>query len=356
MSCSWAVAQSETGQQAEQPAPPSDASPAAAEKKAPSPWMLAPIFNSNPKLGTSVGALGGYIHFFDKASRPSIFALQGQYSNTGSIIAGLMARTSFDEDHQRVIAGLVYGNAKNDYSDYLGTGVPLQSNGEVRQFIGRYLYRVKDDWFVGGQAIYQNFAVGGVTDIDQEFLDILGVKPFKASGIGLVGYHDSRDNENKPTSGWLLSVSNVAYRQSLGGDNDFDVYRIDFRYYLTHGEGNVFAIRQLNHLTRDAPVTSRAPVQLRGYKIGQYNSDYMSSIEGEERFRLAERWTATLFGGVACLYGGGKSCPDRENLFPLVGAGVQYVLKPEVGIVMNLEYAHGKDGNSGVLLKMGYSY
>jgi hypothetical protein len=39
-----------------------------------------------------------------------------------------------------------------------------------------------------------------------------------------------------------------------------------------------------------------------------------------------------------------------------VGAGVQYILKPKEGIVMNLEYAQGKDGNYGIYLKMGYAY
>jgi hypothetical protein len=44
------------------------------------------------------------------------------------------------------------------------------------------------------------------------------------------------------------------------------------------------------------------------------------------------------------------------NLYPDYGAGVQYVLKRREGIVLNLEYAGGKDGNYGVYLKLGYSY
>jgi len=109
-------------------------------------------------------------------------------------------------------------------------------------------------------------------------------------------------------------------------------------------------------LTSDAPQAARAPVQLRGYKVGQYTGEYMSSIEAEERFRLAEKWTATLFAGVACLYGSGKSCSDSENLYTAVGAGVQYILKPKEGIVLNLEYAAGESGNYGVYLKMGYAF
>jgi len=258
-----------------------------------------------------------------------------------------------------LIAGMVYGYVKNDYSDYLGTGVPLKSNGEIHGFITRYLYRVKDDWFVGAQGLYQNFTVGGETDFDQEVMQILGVKPYRSGGAGLVVYHDSRDNENLPTCGWVLSLNNMAYTEWLGSENDFDVYRIDFRYYREHGKGNVFALRQLNHLTHDAPTVARAPVQLRGYKIGQYNSDYMSSIEGEERLRLGEKWTATVFTGAAALYGGGNDSSDNSNLsnlYPTVGAGVQYIVKPKEGIVLNLEYAHGKDGNYGVYLKMGYGF
>lgn len=321
-----------------------------------SPWLLAPVFSSNPKLGTSIGALGGYLHYFDPLSRPSMFAVSGQYTSTESIVAGAFAKTSFDADHQRVLAALVYGNIKNDYDDYLGTGVPLRNQAELRSFLARYTYRVMDNWFIGGQGIYQNFAIAGATSFDDEILDILGIQPYKSAGAGLVIQNDSRDNDNMPTRGWLLNLNNMAFRESLGGENDYDVYRAEIRYFSSQAHGNVFALRQLNHLTNDAPAAARAPVQLRGYKTGQYTSKYMSSIEGEERFRFAEKWTATLFAGVACLYGDGDSCSNRKNVFPAGGAGVQYILKPKEGIVLNLEYAQGKAGNSGVYLKMGYGY
>jgi Omp85 superfamily domain len=321
-----------------------------------SPWLLAPVLNVNPKLGTSVGVLAGYLHFFDEKSRPSIFAVTGQYTNTDSIVGGAFARTSFDQDRQRAIAALLYGNIKNDYDDYLGTGVPLRNNAELRSFIARYTYRVAGNWFLGMQGIYQNFAVAGQTEFDDQVLNILGIQPFKSAGAGLVVQNDSRDNENMPTRGALLNLNNMAYRESLGGDNDYDVYRLDVRYFIPHGDRNVFALRQLNQVTSDAPAAARAPVQLRGYKIGQYTGKSMSSIEAEERFRLGEKWTATLFAGVACLYGGGGSCSESANVYPAAGAGVQYILKPKEGIVLNLEYAAGKAGTYGVYLKLGYAY
>jgi hypothetical protein len=321
-----------------------------------SPWLLAPVFQSNPKLGTSLGALAGYVHYFDGKSRPSIFAVLGQYTSTESIVAGAQARTSFDEDRQRLIAGMVYGYITNDYSDYLGTGVPLQSNSELRGAIARYTYRVRGNWFIGVQGLYQNFGIGGETAFDDMVLDILGAVPYKSGGVGLVGQYDSRDNENSPTRGWLATLNNMAYRESLGGEKDFDVIRADFRYFMSHGKGHVLAMRQLNHFTDDAPTQVKAPVQLRGYKVGQYNGEYMSQIEIEERYRFHPKFTASLFAGIACTYGGDMSCSESGNLYPAAGAGVQYLLKPKEGIVLNLEYAQGKDSNNGVLLKMGYAY
>ncbi len=337
-------------------APAADAQSSEPEPKKPSPWLFAPVFNSSPKLGVTLGATAGYLHQFDPESRPSIFAVTGQYTNTESIVGAVLARTSFDADHQRLNAALTYGNIKNDYNDYLGTGVPLRNNAELRSFITRYLHRVYGNWFVGGQGIYQNFAISGETAFDELVLDILGIAPYKAGGIGAVLYYDSRDNEFKPGRGSVLSLNNLAYRESLGGVQDFDIYRFDIRHYAPFGDGNVFAIRQLNHLTDGAPTQNLAPVQLRGYKVGQYTGKFMSQVEGEGRLRLAERWTATVFAGVGCTYGAGKNCSDGANIFPAVGAGVQYVLKPAVGIVLNLEYAQGKDGNYGVYLKTGYAF
>ena len=40
-----------------------------------SPWLLLPTVSANPKLGTSVGAIAAYLHYFDEQSRPSMFGL-----------------------------------------------------------------------------------------------------------------------------------------------------------------------------------------------------------------------------------------------------------------------------------------
>jgi hypothetical protein len=337
-------------------APAVATSAAAPEKEAESPWLVLPTLSSNPKLGTSLGALAAYLHYFDEQSQVSMFGASAQYTSTNSIVGALFAKASFDADHQRLIALAAGGLIKNDYNDYLGTGKPLKSEDNLRAIVSRYLYRVKGDWFAGLQGAFTNYQIVGQTLLDEQTLDDLGVTGFRSGGIGAALYHDSRDNDNSPTRGWLMNLNNVAYRDWLGGKDNFDVYRLDLRGFWEYGDGNVFAARQSNQWTFDAPLGANAPVVLRGYKMGQYLGKYMSSIEGEERLHLAKSWGATLFYGIACLYGNGEECSDSANRFPSWGVGIQYIVKQKEGIVANLEYAEGKWDNYGIYLKLGYGY
>ncbi|MNV30067.1 hypothetical protein D3C71_1213210 [compost metagenome] len=220
---------------------------------------------------------------------------------------------------------------------------------------------MEGDWFVGGMAAYSNYEIQGQALQSDQILDELGLEGFTSGGLGLVVQHDSRDSDFSATRGWYLNVNNLAYREGLGGEADFDIYRVDYRGYWSHGDGHVLAWRNRNQFSHNAPSGSYSPIYLRGYTPGEYLGQHMSEVEVEERYKLAERWTLTAFAGVACLYGdavNGESldCGDRDNVYPAWGAGIQYLLKPEAGIVANLEYAMGKDDNAGIYLKMGYSF
>lgn len=88
--------------------------------------------------------------------------------------------------------------------------------------------------------------------------------------------HDSRDDDNSPSRGRILNANLIAYREWLGGSQNFDVYRSDLKTFRSRGAGNAFAVRQNNEWTVAAAF---APVKLQGYQIGQYLGKYMSSIE-----------------------------------------------------------------------------
>lgn len=219
----------------------------------------------------------------------------------------------------------------------------------------RYLFRARGDWFAGAQGSAANYQVLGATAEDTLVLETLGVRGFESAAVGAVVMHDSRDNEDMPTTGWFLNVNNLAYREALGGAESFDACRVDLRTFWTHGGGHILAVRQYNWLTSDAPSAAQGTVILRGYKQGQYLSPYMSSLEVEERLSFNPRWGATLFGGLAQLYGEAPVPLDR-SLYPTIGAGLHFVVKPVQRMIVNLEYAQGTGDNRGVYLKLGYAW
>ena len=327
-----------------------------AEGEVESPWLALPIVSSNPKLGTSAGALGAYLHRFDPDSRVSMFGLAAQYSSTGSLVAGAFAKTSSGKDHHRAVLFAGGGRVENDYEDFLGTGVPLQTEDKLWALAGRYLNRFRGSWFAGGQGSFTNYQILGQSTLEDQALTVLGLTGFQGGSLGAVLYWDSRDDENMPVKGWLLNLNNLAYREWMGAGADFDVYRADLRFFLEHGRGHVLGLRQNNQWTVDAPAAAYAPVTLRGYKFGQYLGQRMSSLEAEERLHLAERWTVNAFAGVASLYGGQRQWNDHENLYVNGGVGVQFILKPEEKSLAALEYAKGEGDNEGVYLRLGYAF
>jgi hypothetical protein len=342
----WAVAQPAAANGSEQP-------PAAEQAR--SPWLLVPVFSSSPKLGTAVGGLGAFLHVFDPESRVSLFGATYQYTSTHSQIFCVFARTSSGADHHRLVLIGAFGLIRNDYEDYLGTGQPLKTDDHLKAVAARYLFRAAGNWFIGAQGNAANYQVLGATAEDDLVLETLGVQGFKSAGLGAVLMHDSRDNQDMATTGWLLNINNLAYREALGGAESFDAYRVDLRAFWKHGNGHVLAVRQYNWLSADAPSAAQATVMLRGYKQGEYLSPYMASLEVEERLSFNPRWGATLFGGAAGLYGDAPVPLDR-TVYPTVGAGLHFVIKPKERMNVNLEYAQGIEHNRGVYVRLGYAW
>lgn len=317
-----------------------------------SPWLLAPSVSSDPKLGTSIGAIGGYLHQFDEESTQSLIAAVVSYSTTDSWVAGGFGQLYFDKDRQKLLLGLFSGKIRNDYEDFLGSGIPAQTTDDLRAAFIRYSYQIRSNWYAGIQFISTNYVIGA-EGLAGDILEQIGLTGFDSNGIGLVAEYDDRDNVRNPSSGQWFEASNLAYRESLGGDVDFDVYHIKFSQYLPHGEDNVLAWQVKGRWTDDAPIGGYSSVDLRGYVRGNYLAPHSTTAQFDERIMFSSAWGVSAFGGVSCLYARTDDCSDSSNLYPAIGAGVIYVLKKEAGIVLRAELAKGKANEHVVYLTMG---
>ncbi len=320
-----------------------------------SPWLLTPTVSSDPKLGHSVGGIGGYLPRFDDKSTQSMVAAMGSYSNTDSWFAGLFGDLYFDGNRHKVTAGVVSGKIKNEYDDFLGTGKRVKTDDDIDALFGRYSHRFGENWYLGGQLISSNYAVGADGLLSFIFEQI-GYTGFDSTGVGAVVERDTRDNVRNATRGSHFLAQNIAYRESLGGDESFDVYRTDFTHYLRFGKGHVLATQLTGRWTDDAPLAGYSSVLLRGYTRGNYLAEHYSHLDVDARFALGERWGWAAFAGLGCLYESLSDCGHGDERYPAAGVGVTYLLKPEAGFVIRLDAALGKSDNSAVYLRLGQPF
>ena len=320
-----------------------------------SPWLIAPTVSSDPKLGTTLGVVVGYLHKFDPKSRTSMLNGFATYSDTDSYVGGVFGEMYFDANRHKVVAGYINGMIRNDYDDFLGTGMSAKTEDEMESLFFRYMHRVRGHWYAGGQFISSDYVIGA-DGIFDSILEQIGLTGFNSNGLGLVGEFDSRDNRRNPHDGSHFVAHNVAYREGLGGDESFDAFQINYSNYHAFGDGHVLATNLRGRWTHDAPLGGYSSLNMRGYTRGNYLAEHYGHLNLDARFHIMGRWGASLFGGVGCLYEKLSSCDDSDSLYPMLGGGIIYLLKPEAGIVLRLEYAKGESDNSAVYLSLGQPF
>jgi len=319
--------------------------------KVESPWLAVPLVSSGPKMGTSIGAMAGYLYKFDEESPTSTFAITGTYSNTDSYFAGVFGRTFFDHNTQRLSAGIIYGKVNNEYKDFLGGGIPVNTTDDFYATFLRYSYKFFENIYIGGQFISANYEITGNDPLSDMILGELGLTGFSSNGVGLTTEYDTRDNVNSPQKGSFININSLSYRKGLGGNEDFDTINLQARHYYEQMQKLVLAMRLDGKFTINAPSSAYATVDLRGYTSGQYLAKNSTTLEAEERLDIAYNIGATLFSGVSALYGSGGS-----NYYPSLGGGLNYMMKKEEKMVVRLEGAVGREGSYGIYLQFGRAF
>ena len=337
------------------------------EESKPKPWLITPTLSADPKLGANIGALVAYLKTLDSESTPSMTGLSVSYSDTDSVTGALFAQLYWKGDARRLSLLAAGAEINNEYDDFLGTGQTVETQDDVQTFGFRYLQQFRPGgWLAGIQGISTNYAVGADGFLDG-MLNQIGLSGFDATGVGLVFQHDTMNNQRDPSSGHLLTLHNLAYRESLGGKASFDVGYVDLRWYRTIGKASVgkngrspvIALQVKGRFTADAPLSGYSSVNLPGYTMGNYLSQHYSHVLLDARIPLTGKLGLVAFGGVGCQFGEditGRDLSCGDATFPSIGVGVSYMLKEEASVLIRLEIAKGKSDNEALYLRFGHSF
>jgi outer membrane protein assembly factor BamA len=331
--------------------------PQALSKEEESPWLVTPLLSIDPKLGASVGVLGGYIYKIDPKSESSITALSLNYSNSNSLTGGLFSRNYIDENQHKVLAGIFFGEINNSYDNFLGSGLPGETKDIVLGTGIRYMTKVYDQWYIGPQVFGIQYDIQADDAQTINIINNANLEGITQIALGGVVEFDSRNNPNSPTEGMQVAFNYNKFSTALGSDDNAEVFYTNIKFFTTSESQHTFAMRLKGRKAADNPPEAmNSSVDLRGYVRGENLEPIFVSLEVEERFFLHQKWRMTLFTGLGCLTDDISNCGESEKLYPMAGLGVLYVLKVEDQLVLRFDLAAGKDERYGIYLKFGQSF
>jgi hypothetical protein len=324
-------------------------------EKWPDDLVIAPVPGRSPQVGWSL-ALGGGLFFGGKGGEsrvpPSILGGFAWYAENGSYAYGLGGKLNLLDDDLRVRFGAGYMDVQ-----YRFYGIGREENGrdiyvnliqEAPFYFTSASYRIWRDLYLG-----LGYTAGTV---DTRAKIVVDPPPFGATdpvlsldvGAFIVPLQwDTRDHEQFPRNGWLMTARTMLYRKSAGGDFDAETYMLSANHYRPVRDRDVLAFRGYFRTTGgDAPFfilsTFGGKSDLRGYPSGRYRDKAMYALQGEYRWQATDRWIFTGFAGF------GEVAPSfgdfGDELLPAAGVGARFVVSQKHRVALSADIAVGNDG------------
>ena len=319
-------------------------------------FLPLPIFVSEPAIGEGLGAALIYFHLQDQQDEhkaatardlsklgerskppPTATGVFGFYTNNDTAAIGLGHANSFADDRFRLRAAAAEARINSTF--YIGDrGVDFRMEGSA--LFSDLKTRIGDSRaFIGLSASYvdaNNVFREELQEIDGIELDDFG---FVDAGLALSLIYDTRDNTILPARGYLVEAIGWRY----GGDFDYDSARLKGLWFGEIAEKTVLGLRlDVGNASGDVPFFGAPYVRLRGIPALRYQGEVAGAFETELRYRLADRWSASVFGGVGSVKVGDRQTETRDEI-RTIGIGGRYLALREQDAWVGIDIARGPE-------------
>ncbi len=324
-----------------------------------------PIFSYNKSFGGIFGAMGCLFFSIDKTrdtiSPASNIGLGAIYTTNKTWFGFGFAKLYYSEDLFRttVAGGTGTFNFQFFYQNTWVPGAFIDYSTAMNFIYAEQLIRFYGRVYTGLAFTYYN-----VSTSFEEILTDSSARNYLAIGIPLTV--DSRDNVQNPAKGWFANARLNRFSQKLGSATDFTKLDTDASYFLSVGKeieekkrsavvlaSKVSISTALGAVPFEAQTVVGGNV-LRGYSEGKYRGDQVYAVQTEFRYNFFKKWGAVVFTGVATPVTEGVSW-TVDQLLPAGGAGIRYMMIPDLQLNVGLEAAAGK-GDYGVYFRIGEAF
>ena len=340
-----------------------------AEKIAQGKFLISPLAapGYTPELGGlfAIGALTSFkTNPKDQLIQRSSFPFTFGYTTTGAIVVNGILNSYWLKDKLRIYVDFWYKDMPDNYWGIgyeNGDSTPKSDTTTAYQrqwwqINPRFLYQFTYNYFVGLNVDY-NFTKGsdasaGVVS-DSNYM-IYNDRPFN-SGLGLILCYDSRDIPVDTRQGLYIDLRATFYTTAFGGDNNYQVYLVDYRQFQTFmREGMTLAWQIKARIgTGDIPYGEMSqlgtPFDLRGYTWGRYRDESLFFFLAEYRhIFLKKDGTLSKHCGVAWVGSGTifdtQTLRDSNNRW-LPNFGVGYTFELQARMHLRLDFGIGREAS-----------
>ena len=318
----------------------------------PSDLVVAPVPGRSPQVGWSLALGAGY--FIDAGSEdsevsPSVLGGFAWFAENGSYAYGVGSNLHLLDDRLRLKLGAGYLDVRYDYygtGNENDEGLSVEILQEAPLYVASASLRVWRQLYVG--LGYMGGRVDTRLDLGlnlPDFIDPVVKLDLGAVMIPLI--YDSRDHEQFPRNGWLITGRTTLHRKSAGSDFDAETFMISANKYVPVRENDVLAFRGYFRTTSErAPFfiksTFGGKSDLRGYPSGRFRDRMMYAVQSEYRWQFNNRWIFTGFAGF------GEVAPELDefgaDILPAAGVGARFVVSDKHRVALSFDVATGQEG------------
>ena len=319
-------------------------------------WAAIPSPSYNQVQGFGITVIGGVFYQLSKKdtiSNPSSTFLYGTYMENKTWIAAMLQEGYFSENKWWYDILAVKGDFRfRYYRTVLNREIQLNYSTDITIIKGNFLREIYKGFYAGLHYKFSHFQ----TEFSLNNLPGNVELPTystnaKFVGLGVKVAFDSRDYTLNPSSGVFTDITTTHFRESLGGDGDFDLVEINFNEYFSLTTYQVLAVRFYGFFgIGDVPFEEQAILgfagprgnDVRGYSSGRYRGQQLADLQAEWRYNFYKRFGMVAFGSLSVI-GNDDVEISNNGLLSAIGAGLRFMAAPDKKVNIGLDLAKGKE-------------
>lgn len=172
--------------------------------------------------------------------------------------------------------------------------------------------------------------------------------------------HDTRDNIYAPASGRYAEFTVNGASEWIGSEFEYVRAQADVRAYRRLGDA-VLGWQGVAQMVRghgvpfyEWPLVGNNTT-MRGYVLGRFRDQTLLTTQAEYRTAPRGAWVFAAFGGVTLIARDWAGIGDARPL-PSVGGGLRYRLDRVARSAVRVDYALGRDGQSGLYVAFNEAF